>query len=134
MDLMGKFTISASMPLTGFAIVFGVLLLLIFVIWLYGTIVSNAQNKAAQRKADKELKKQKQILAEENAKSETKPAAQKQPEKVETGVSDEVVAVISAAVFTMYGSKQKVKIKSIKRHKTQSAWARASVLENNQPF
>lgn len=134
MDLMGKFTISASMLLTGFAIVFGVLLLLIFVIWLYGTIVSNAQNKAAQRKADKELKKQKQILAEEKAKAETKPVTQKQSENIETGVSDEIVAVISAAVYTMYGSKQKVKIKSIKRHRTQSAWARAGLLENNQPF
>ena len=134
MDLMGKFTISASMLLTGFAIVFGVLLLLIFIIWLYGTIVSNAQNKSTQRKAEKELKKQKQIIAEEKTKTKSKPAFEKQLQKVETGVSDEVVAVISAAVYTMYGSKQKVKIKSIKRRKSKSAWANAAILENNQPF
>ncbi|MBQ7504206.1 MAG: OadG family protein [Ruminococcus sp.] len=134
MDLMGKFTISASMLLTGFVIVFGVLFLLIFIIWLYGTIVSNAQNKAAQRKAEKELKKQKEIIAEEKAKTNAKPVVVNQPGKYETGVSDEVIAVISAAVYTMYGSKQKVKIKSIKRQRTQSAWARAGILENNQPF
>lgn len=134
MDLMGKFTISASMLLTGFAIVFGVLLLLIFIIWLYGTIVSNAQNKAAQRKADKELKKQKEILNKEKSKAEIKPEIKEQTAIEETGVPEEVVAAISAAVYTMYGSKQKVKIKSIKRHKAQSAWARAGILENNQPF
>lgn len=133
MDLMGKFTISASMLLTGFAIVFGVLFLLIFIIWLYGTIVSNAQKKAAERKAEKELKKQKEVIAKEKKKVE-KPAVTKKPEKEVTGVPEEVVAVISAAVYTMYGSKQKVKIKSIKRHKTQSAWARAGLLESNQPF
>lgn len=134
MDWSGKFTISASMLLTGFAIVFGVLLLLIFIIWLYGTIVSNAQNKHAQRKADKELKKQ---MDSEN---EVKPevildsAPAKQPAQENGKISDEVLAVISAAVYTMYGSKQKVKIKSVKRSKSQSAWARAGILENNQPF
>lgn len=133
MDLMGKFTISASMLLTGFVIVFGVLLLLIFIIWLYGTIVSNAQNKVAERKTEKELKKQKEIIAKEKTKAE-KPAVTEQPEKEETGIPEEVAAVISAAVYAMYGSKQKVKIKSIKRRKTQSAWARAGILENNQPF
>ncbi|MCR5652744.1 MAG: OadG family protein [Ruminococcus sp.] len=134
MDLMGKFTISASMLLTGFAIVFGVLLLLIFIIWLYGTIVSNAQNKAAQRKADKELRKQKELLSEEKPQPKPVSVVEKQPVVESDGVSDEIVAVISAAVYTMYGSKQKVKIKSIKRRKTQSAWAKAAMLENNQPF
>ncbi|MBR1731816.1 MAG: OadG family protein [Ruminococcus sp.] len=135
MDLMGKFTISASMLLTGFAIVFGVLFLLIFIIWLYGTIFSNAQNKAAQRKADKELKKQKEILKEEK----TQPVSKKQPVVTQPAadngaIPNEVVAAISAAVYTIYGSKSKVNIKSINRIISQSEWARASVLENNQPF
>lgn len=134
MDLMGKFTISASMLLTGFAIVFGVLLLLIFIIWLYGTIVSNAQNKAAQIKADKELKKQKEAVKDKKPEPKTETMPEKQAAPVSEGVPEEIVAVISAAVYSMYGSKQKVKIKSIKRHKTQSAWARAGILENNQPF
>ena len=134
MDAMGKFTISASMLLTGFAIVFGVLLLLIFIIWLYGTIVSNAQNKAAQRKADKELLKQKEIIKAEKPQSELFNTIKKQDFSDNKGVSDELAAVISAAVYTMYGSKQKVKIKSIKRRRTQSAWANAALLENNQVF
>ena len=134
MDLMGKFTISASMLLTGFAIVFGVLLLLIFIIWLYGTIVSNAQNKAAQRKADKELQKQKEEIKTEKIQPKPLPAVEKQPSVESNAISDEIVAVISAAVYTMYGSKQKVKIKSIKRRKQKSAWANAAILENNQPF
>ena len=134
MDLMGKFTISASMLLTGFAIVFGVLLLLIFIIWLYGTIVSNAQNKAAQRRVDKELKKQQAVVKEVKPQPKPEKAPVKQEAPANEGIPEEVVAVISAAVYTMYGSKQKVKIKSIKRRKAQSAWANAAMLENNQPF
>ena len=134
MDLMGKFTISASMLLTGFAIVFGVLLLLIFIIWLYGTVVSNAQNKAAERKTKKELERQKEALKAQ--KSQQKPAktAPKMPAAKTDGISEETVAVISAAVYSMYGSKQKVKIKSIKRRRVQSEWARAAVLDYNKPF
>ena len=134
MDLMGKFSISASMLLTGFVIVFAVLFLLIFIIWLYGTIVSSVQNKAVKLKAEKEKKNREELLNAE--KPESKPAAPslKSSGAKETGASDEIAAVISAAVYSMYGSTAKVKIKSIKRHKTQSAWARASLLENNQPF
>ena len=134
MDMMGKFTISASMLLTGFAIVFGVLFLLIFIIWLYGTIVSNAQNKVAQRKTDKELQKQKEIIKDKKPQANPPLVADKKVSSDSTVIPDEIAAVISAAVYTMYGSKQKVKIKSIKRRKTRSAWANAAILENNQPF
>lgn len=134
MDLMNKFTISASMLLTGFAIVFGVLLLLIFIIWLYGTIVSNAQKKAVERKATKEAQKRKELLEAEKPKPKVQTSLVNEPVVSTNGISDEVVAVISAAVYSMYGSKQKVKIKSIKRRKSQSAWARAAMLENNKPF
>ena len=132
MELKGKFTISASMLVTGFAIVFGVLFLLIFIIWLYGTIVSNAQNKAAQRKADKELKKRKEIIKDVKPRPKSAPSVEKKP--AFDSIPGEVAAVISAAVYTMYGSKQKVRINSIKRRRSVSAWANAAMLENNQPF
>lgn len=50
MDMMDKFTISASMLLTGFTIVFAVLIFLIFLIWLYGFIITKAQTKRLIRK------------------------------------------------------------------------------------
>ena len=123
MDLMSKLTISASMLLTGFVIVFSVLIFLIFIIWVMGKIVTGAQNASANRK---KIKVQK--LDEKPEKVEIK-----KPE-APSGTPDEVIAVISAAVYSMYGSKQKVRIKSIKKSSSRSAWANAGVLRNTRPF
>lgn len=130
MDLMSKLTISASMLLTGFVIVFSVLIFLIFIIWVMGKIVTGAQNASANRK---KIKVQK--LDEKPEKVEIKKPAPviKKPE-APSGTPDEVIAVISAAVYSMYGSKQKVRIKSIKKSSSRSAWANAGVLRNTRPF
>ena len=51
------------------------------------------------------------------------------------GVNEEVIAVISAAVATMYGSPEKARIKSIKKSSGgRSAWANAGLLDNTRPF
>ena len=50
------------------------------------------------------------------------------------GVSEEVVAVIAAAVAMMYGGQGRAKIKSIRRAGGRSAWANAGVLDNTRPF
>lgn len=131
MELMDKFTISASMLLTGFTIVFSVLIFLIFIIWLYGFIITRAQGRVVDKKNEKKKVKierkpdEKPIPPVEN-----KPAAQAQSD----GLSDEVVAVISAAVYSMYGSKDKVRIKSIKKSASRSAWGNAGILNNTRPF
>jgi sodium pump decarboxylase gamma subunit len=130
MDMMNKFTISASMLLTGFSIVFAVLIFLIFIIWLYGKIITTAQNKAIEKKNAK-------IKAEVNESKQKPKAVVKKaetPVKEESGLSDEIVAVISAAVYSMYGSTDKVKIKSIKKSGARSAWSNAGVLNNTRPF
>ncbi|MBQ5347451.1 MAG: OadG family protein [Ruminococcus sp.] len=130
MDMMNKFTISASMLLTGFSIVFAVLIFLIFIIWLYGKIITTAQNKAIEKKNAK-------IKAEVNENKQKPKAVVKKaetPVKEESGLSDEIVAVISAAVYSMYGSTDKVKIKSIKKSGARSAWSNAGVLNNTRPF
>ncbi len=51
------------------------------------------------------------------------------------GISEEVVAAISAAVYTMYGM-EGAKITSIRRtaQPARSAWATAGLLENTRPF
>ena len=128
--MMNKFTISASMLLTGFSIVFAVLIFLIFIIWLYGKIITTAQNKAIEKKNAK-------IKAEVNENKQKPKAVVKKaetPVKEESGLSDEIVAVISAAVYSMYGSTDKVKIKSIKKSGARSAWSNAGVLNNTRPF
>lgn len=116
------------MLLTGFTVVFAMLLFLIFIIWGYGKIISAVQKKSAQRKAEKAAEAP---LAEAQPVSpEPAPAAP----AVSGGVCDELAAVISAAVYCMYGSKDKVKIKSIKRSSSRSAWANAGVADNTRPF
>ena len=136
MDLMSKLTISASMLLTGFAIVFGVLLFLILVIWGYGRIISSAQTKASNRtkkraKIEKIAVKTVEKSGNMAAPVKTKPVI---TPKTSDEISDELVAVISAAVYSIYGSKDKVKIKSIKKSSGRSAWANAGVLHNTRPF
>lgn len=130
MDIMQQFTISASMLLTGFTIVFAVLIFLIFIIWLYGKIITSAQNKAIEKKNAK-IKAEKSEKTEKTARVKQKPYI---PAKPDDGLSEEVVAVISAAVYSMYGSTEKVKIKSIKKSGGRSAWANAGVINNTRPF
>lgn len=131
MDMMDKFTISASMLLTGFTIVFAVLIFLIFLIWLYGVIITKAQTKASNKKKEKS-----NVKVKRETEKVTKPPVDKKPavKPQKDGLSDEIVAVISAAVYSMYGSTDKVKIKSIKRSGASSAWKNAGVLNNTRPF
>lgn len=120
---------SAKVILTGFVVVFSMLVLLIIIIKIYGMIVGKAQGTG--------LKKNKvKLRAPEKPAAEVKPAAPEQPvEKEEDGVPEEIVAVIAAAVESMYGGKEKVRIKKIKKSGSgRSAWAKAGVLDNIRPF
>lgn len=122
---------SAKVILTGFLVVFSVLLLLIGIIKLYSALVGKAQSKNLKtknfrdKKAADEPKEAVKSAAVENT------AAAADPDEI----PGEVIAVISAAVAVMYGGKDKVRIKSVKRSShTRSAWANAGVIENTRPF
>lgn len=126
MTLAEKGISSAKVILTGFVVVFAVLFLLIGIIKVYGTIITKVTSSA-------EKKKQK-VVESEKTTPVVAPVANPTP-VVEDGVSEEIVAVISAAVATMYGSSGKARIKSIKKtNGGRSAWANAGVLENTRPF
>ena len=121
-----KLTLSLTVLLTGFAVVFVVLLLLIGVIKLYGTIIYNIQNKARNKK-----------VMEPVEPSEA-PAAPVMPAVVaeaDDEVDDaELIAVISAAVYSVYSSSQ-VRIKSIRKAPVRSnAWRNAGLSDNLRPF
>ncbi|MED9968921.1 MAG: OadG family transporter subunit [Ruminococcus sp.] len=132
-SLYEKWIASAKVILTGFAVVFAVLLLLIAIIKLYSTIVIKVQDRSIVKKNKKvkvaqpgdTLKKPVVIPVQKNTADE--PA-------VSDGIDDEVVAVIAAAVTAMYGTKGKAKIKSIKKSGGRSAWANAGILDNTRPF
>lgn len=108
---------SVVILITGFVVVFLVLLLLIGIIKIYSTIVSSALNKS---------QKKKETLPE--------PATPAPVQAVQTiQKSDDpdlqTVAVIAAAVEAFYG--KNVKIRNIRPVvSTSSDWARAGLMEN----
>lgn len=125
MTLAEKGISSAKVILTGFVVVFSVLLLLIAIIKIYSAIVQKALGLGTKKKTKEKI--------EGDIVSST-PSVAPAP-VVQDGIPEEVVAVIAAAVATMYGSSAKPRIKSIKKSGTgRSAWANAGVLENTRPF
>ena len=98
---------------------------------IFSAIVQKAQSAGSNSKKGKKNKDEKP--AEKPAAA---PASVVTASAATDGISDEVVAVISAAVATMYGSSEKARIKSIKKSSDggRSAWAKAGVLDNTRPF
>ena len=119
LSLAEKGIASAKVVLTGFVGVFAMLILLIFIIKIYGAIIQKAQDAGKKSK-----EKKAETVAETPAPVVAAPVAPAQTD----GVSDEVA--------TMYGSSEKARIKSIKKSSDggRSAWAKAGVLDNTRPF
>lgn len=132
MSLAEKGISSAKVILTGFVVVFSVLIILILIIKLYSTIVQKAQQSGKKKKEKIAVKEDVSSVATPKA----APVSTASPDvSVQDGVTEEVVAVISAAVATMYGSSGKARIKSIKKLDTgRCAWANAGILDNTRPF
>ena len=121
-----KLTLSLTVLLTGFAVVFAVLLILIGIIKLYGTIIYNIQNKGNRKKKNSPPVK---VVAPTDKVTEPVLTVEAEPDTDD----DELIAVISAAVYSMYASK--VQIKSIRKVKPASnAWRSAGLSDNLRPF
>ena len=143
--MLGNLKLGLIILLTGIVVVFSVLVLLILIIKAYSTAVSNAQSRIEALKTDK-------------AEKTVKPDKQEKPkpaEQIEAAASDEVkqelesaadgaipaeiIAVIAAAVDTIFGEGSAV-VTSIKRTDTQrpskrrSAWKAAGMAENTRAF
>lgn len=135
--MMENLNLCLTILITGFTVVFAVLLLLILVIKVYGTIVQKALKWSQDRREAKQQAKleEKQRLNAEKA-EKTEPAPKAAPAAKANGIDPEIVAVIAAAVDSTYGSGA-AKITSIKKSKTPNsrpAWGMAGILENTKPF
>lgn len=120
-----KVTISLTILLTGFVVVFAVLLLLIGVIKLYGTIVYKIQTGK---------KKSAENTIETPGKAAPAPAAPVVVIPDDDTDEDELIAVISAAVYSVYSS-DKVRIKSIRKSPSRGcAWRNAGISDSVRPF
>ena len=124
---MSTFELGLNVTVTGVALVFSMLVLLVLILILFGKVFVALQN-AAEKKAEK-------------ARAAT--LSQMQDDKSDTliineedGISEEVIAVISAAVATLYmGSSKKPVIKAIKKSNgRRSAWGNAGVANNTRAF
>ena len=121
-----------NVTITGVALVFAMLVLLVAILILFGKISVALQN-AKNKKIEKARKAMFDALSSND--EETEPTVATVISR-EDGLSEEVVAVISAAVATMYmNSPVKPVIKAIKKSAgRRSAWANAGVIDNTRAF
>lgn len=113
-----------SVTITGLVVVFGMLLLLVFVLFAFGLVFDKTPKKAKPVKEEK--------------KPEPKAVPMVSPSKTESDTqSDEIIAVIAAAVASMYeGSDVKPVIRRIVKNERRArpAWTSAGVFENTRSF
>lgn len=119
-----------SVVFTGIAVVFMALLILIVVVTIMGKIFESINNSKKNNQPAPEVKKAPVVAA--------KPAVVQTPAVSEDGLTDEVVAAISAAISCVMASEGEVKpfaIKSIKRVRdSRNAWNMAGITDNTRPF
>lgn len=111
-----------SVTFTGIVVVFGMLVLLVFVLYLFGKFFVN------KPKTEKAPKVKAPVV-----KKEVKPA----PAAPVVHNNEEIVAVIAAAVAAMYeGSDVKPVIRRIKKSggNVRPAWTAAGIFENTRSF
>lgn len=125
---MSTFELGLNVTITGVALVFSMLVLLVLILILFGKVFVALQN-AAEKKAEKARAATLSQMQDDD-KSDTLIINEKD------GISEEVIAVISAAVATLYmGSSKKPVIKAIKKSNgRRSAWGNAGVANNTRAF
>lgn len=124
----------AAVVITGLAVVFIGLILLIALVWLYGKTFQAINDKAAKKAAAA-------AAAKSEAKAEKAPAPAPAP-VIEDGIEEEVAAVIAAAIAA-YGAQtgKKLAVRSIRSadggsgsRRVRNAWGAAALSEATRPF
>lgn len=128
MSLEQKVQISLIVTLTGLVIVFAMLIFLTFIIKGYGAAVRKIVQKMQGTSAVQVTPAAKTFVS-------TKKPTSTIASAIQGDIPEEVVAAISAAVYTMYGTSATT-IKSIRRavRTNRSEWGMAGLLENTRPF
>lgn len=123
------FTLAGAVIITGLIVVFIALVGLWFIVWLFGKLfmtVGSASKPSQPTKTDASKS------AAPKAPSNT---AAKNAMVVEDGISDEIIAVISAAVAAMGSAAGGYALRSVRRvREARSVWAAAGLAQNTQPF
>ncbi len=117
---------NVAVMVTGIAIVFLALVALWLIVAIFGKLLSSLTGKGGKQKRTEKAAK----------KAAAATQAPKATMAVEKGVSDEIVAVIAAAVAAM-GSKsgKKFALRSVRRAKeSRPVWGLAGLQQNTRPF
>lgn len=129
-------TFTATVIVAGIGIVLCTLLVLIGVFYAFGAIVSKSQASAKKKEAKKMQSDMEAALSKASESVSAPAPAPTSAPVVEDGISGEVVAAISAAVYAMEGSS--AVIRSVSRRvspvSTRNPWAQAAVVDNTRPF
>ena len=126
----------ASLVSTSLVLVFGLLILLCLIITLEGKIFDSINAKKRAQAKDALHVGDKPAPAVVSAPAQVAPAPAPAP-AVEGGISGEIVAAISAAVYYTEGAN--VTVRGIRRLPQPGAsrrgvWGEAGVLQNTRPF
>ena len=124
-------TFTVTVIVAGIGIVLCTLLVLIGVFYAFG---SKPQAKAKKKEA-KKMQSDMEAALSKASESVSAPAPASAP-VIEEGISGEVVAAISAAVYAMEGGSAVIRSVSRKASpvSTRNPWAQAAVVDNTRPF
>lgn len=125
-------TFTATVVIAGLGIVLVTLAVLIVVFKLFGNIVSKSQNKSKKKAVEAQQKEMQQVSTAPAVKAAV-PAAK----PAQQGISGEVVAAISAAVYAIEGEGAVIRSITPKKQSpigVRNPWAQAAVIDNTRPF
>ena len=131
----------ASLVSTSLVLVFGLLIALCLIITLEGKVFDSFNDKNSARKQAKamdELQSSKpNAPSAPVARAASAPAAPAPSPAVEAGIPGEVVAAISAAIYSMEGSHGVIReIRRVPQSggSRRGAWGDAGVIQSTRPF
>lgn len=124
--------------IVGFTVVFIGLVLLVTIFSIMGLIFKSVSKSSAKKEEKKKAKTDKKSSEKKTVVAEKKEAIVSAPVPVvEDGISDEVVAVIAAAIASMSDGETRYAVRSIKKTRNiggRPAWAMAGIRENTSSF
>ena len=126
------FTLAGAVIITGLVVVFVALIGLSLIVWLIGKLFVSTGLGSPKKPAQPAA-----------APKPAAPAAPKAaPQQAAEGIGDDIIAVISAAVASMFGGGESGQpaaeggfvLRSIRRARERTSWAQAGMMQNTQPF
>lgn len=123
--------------IVGFTVVFIGLILLVTIFSIMGLIFKSVSKSSAKKEEKKKAKTDKKSSEKKTVVAEKKEEVSAPTPVVEDGISDEVVAVIAAAIASMSDGETRYAVRSIKKTRNiggRPAWAMAGIRENTTSF